>query len=289
MLGHLLLAVAACLPVEGDRILIGDLAAAIPVFARGDPAESVGFSPAPGAQRRFSAGELRRLAARMGLTGEMGPVCFERKLETLTREAVMAALRESLPEDAGLELIEFSHGQVPKGRLEFPRRGLTPAPAAAPRDPAMWTGRVGYGAARSLPVWARVRVWISRASLVAIQDLPVGKPIEAGQVRLESKDRNPFADAGAISVDEIAGMTPNRPIRAGQIVLRNAVDAPSEVARGEMVGLEVRHGAALLKLVVRAEASGRRGDAIPVRNLDSGKTLRARVLRKGWVAVESIE
>jgi flagella basal body P-ring formation protein FlgA len=140
-----------------------------------------------------------------------------------------------------------------------------------------------------VPVWAKVRVWISRTSLVAVQDLQVGKPIAAGQVRLESRDGNPFADAVAISVAEIVGMALRRPIRAGQIVMRNAVEAPSEIVRGEMVSLEARNGAALLKLVVRAEASGRTGDAIPVRNLDSGKTFRARVLRKGWVAVESIE
>jgi len=37
---------------------------------------------------------------------------------------------------------------------------------------------------------------------------------------------------------------------------------------------------------VRAEASGKVGDLIPVRNVESGKTFRARVVRKGWVAVE---
>ena len=107
--------------------------------------------------------------------------------------------------------------------------------------------------------------------------------------RLGFKDTNPFAGAGVTSIDEIAGMAPRTHIGAGQIVLRAAIDAPSEVARGEILGLEERHGAALLKLKDRAEAAGRTGDAIPVRNLDSGKTFRARVLRKGWVAVESIE
>jgi flagella basal body P-ring formation protein FlgA len=287
MLGHLfLLAVAACLPVEGDHILIGDLARAIPAFAQVDAAEAVGFSPAPGAQRRFSVGELSRLATRKGVTTDMESVCFERKSKTLTRDAVLAALRESLPEGAQLELIDFIHERVPDGSVEFSRRGLGSAP---PREPALWTGRVRYGAARSVSVWAKVRVWISRPALVAIRDLPAGKPIEAGEVRLEYKDANPFIDAAAISSGEIVGRTPRRPIRAGQIVPLSAVDVPAEVTRGEIVGLEARYGAAFLKLEVRAEASGRTGEAIPVRNLDSGKTFRARVLRKGWVAVESTE
>jgi len=41
-----------------------------------------------------------------------------------------------------------------------------------------------------------------------------------------------------------------------------------------------------VKFEVRAEGSGRAGDVVAVRNVDSGKTFRARILRKGWVAVE---
>jgi flagella basal body P-ring formation protein FlgA len=56
--------------------------------------------------------------------------------------------------------------------------------------------------------------------------------------------------------------------------------------RQATVGIEAHAGAAFLKYEVRAEASGRVGDSIQVRNLESGKTFRARVVRKGWVAVE---
>ena len=106
---------ATCLPVEGDRIAIGD----IPGFSG---TESIGFAPAPGAQRRFSVGELRRIAERKGIdAATIEPVCFERPLFALTEEQVRAALRESLPQDAALEVIEFSNSKVPKGALEFPK------------------------------------------------------------------------------------------------------------------------------------------------------------------------
>src|SRR5438046_5050975 len=144
---------AMCLPVEGDRIVIGD----IPGFSG---TESIGFAPAPGAQRRFSVGELRRIAERKGIdAATIEPVCFERPLFALTEERVRAALRESLPQDAALEVIEFSNSKVPKGALEFPRAGLAHA---------IWKGRVKYGAAQSVPVWAKVRVWISRPVAVAM-------------------------------------------------------------------------------------------------------------------------
>src|SRR5215468_7405238 len=99
----LLLAVGTCLPVKGDRITLGDLAAAVPAFAGLNAEEAVGFAPAPGAQRRFLAGELDRLAARRGLVIGGGPVCFEREMETLTKDRVIAALRESLPDGSHME------------------------------------------------------------------------------------------------------------------------------------------------------------------------------------------
>src|SRR5258708_4547454 len=175
----LILAVSACLPVEGDQILMRDLAAAVTAFAGQDPQEALGFTPAPGSQRRFSAGELDRLAARKGVTAGMEPGCFERKLGAFTQEQILPAFREALPEEAQLELIEFSHTRIPKGPLEFARSGLTPARASSPRDAVIWRGRVRYSAASSVPVWARVRVWISRPAAIAAQDLPAGKPIHA--------------------------------------------------------------------------------------------------------------
>jgi flagella basal body P-ring formation protein FlgA len=286
MLGHLLLAIGACLPVEGDHILLSDLAAAIPVFAAFDGAESIGFAPAPGARRRFSALELNRLAAGKGVSAAIEPVCFERKLETLTRERVLAALRESLPDAAGLELLDFSRAQVPQGPLEFPRIGLTPARPSSPREPAIWRGRVKYSKTQSVSLWAQVRVWISRPALIAAADLRMGKPIEAAQLRVEDKDSSPFFETAALSIEAASGMTPRRPIRAGQIVDRAALDMPPDVTRGEMVGVQAQVGAAFLKFEVRAEASGRTGDLVAVRNIESGKTFQARVLRKGWVGVE---
>ena len=54
MLLTLLLAISiGCLPVEGDRILLRDLAAALPAFAESDPNESIGFAPARGRSGAF--------------------------------------------------------------------------------------------------------------------------------------------------------------------------------------------------------------------------------------------
>jgi len=282
----LLLVAAACLPVEGDRITMGDLAAAVPAFLGLSPTEPIGFAPAPGAQRRYSPGELDRLAARKGVAIEAEPLCFERQMETLTQERVTAALRESLPERSQMELVDFSRARIPKGLLEFPRSGLTPAPMGSPREAMIWRGRLKYTARQSVPVWAKTRAWISRSAALAAQDLPAGKPIEAHQLRMASADASPFSGSAAMSPADVAGLAPRRRILAGQAIPRSALEAPTAVARGDRVGVEAHSGAASLRFEARAEAAGRVGDLIPIRNMESGKTFRARVLRKGEVAVE---
>ncbi len=161
-----------------------------------------------------------------------------------------------------------------------------PARTGLRREPVIWRGRVKYTASQSVPLWAKARIWISRARLIAAQDLPAGIPIEAHQIRIESVDTGPFSDSAPTSPGDVAGMTPRRRILSGQVISRSALEASREVARGEMVGVEARYGAASLHFEGRAEAAGRVGDQIPVRNMESGKTFRARVLRKGFVAVE---
>jgi flagella basal body P-ring formation protein FlgA len=289
MAWHLLLGLAfgACFPVEGERIFMRDLAGALPVFKDTDEKQSIGFAPAPGAQRRYSAGELSRLAARNGIAaGDASAVCFERKLTPLTEEQVLAALRAALPPGAELELLDFSRVRIPHAKLEFPRGGLAPTRMESPRDPVIWRGRVQYAAAQSMPVWARARVWISLPCAIAVEDLDAGKPITPAQVRMENIDSGPFSQDRMLSPAEAVGLAPLRLIRAGQTIPRSAAETPPDVRRGDTVGVEAQVGGALLKFKVRAEGTGRAGDAIPVRNVESGKIFQARIVRKGWVAVE---
>src|SRR5258708_37478245 len=143
-----------------------ELAAAIPAFRGIDAQEPIGFAPAPGAQRRFLPGELDRLAARKGIAIEAGSVCFEREMETLTKDRVIAALREALPGGSQMELIDFSQGRIPKGVLEFPRGGLTPARTGSPREATMWRGGVKYTARQSGPGCAEKRALYSRSRIL---------------------------------------------------------------------------------------------------------------------------
>src|SRR4029077_11265693 len=131
--------------------------------------------------------------------------------------------------------------------LEFSRSGLPPARQDSPRDSGVWRGSVKYAAAQSMPVWARVRVWISIPSFIAVQDLAPGKPIEPDQIRMGNIDSGPYSQGEALLAEQAVGLAPRRPIRTGQPVPRSALEMPLLVERGEMVGLEARVGGAFLK------------------------------------------
>lgn len=157
MLGPLVLA-AACVVVDGERILLSDLASAVPAFSAAPAGESLGLSPGPGARRLLGPAEIGRLAARYSVAWDAGAngtgVCFERAAERLTEARVREALESTLRSEPGTwKLVDFSRYPAPRGTLEF----FAP-PRAAGSAPVHVRGRVRYGDNRSFPVWARVTI-----------------------------------------------------------------------------------------------------------------------------------
>jgi hypothetical protein len=71
---------AACLPVEAERILGKDIAAANQEFGALDPAAEIGFAPRPGVTRVFQPSELATLARKFDieLKARLQSMCFVR-------------------------------------------------------------------------------------------------------------------------------------------------------------------------------------------------------------------
>jgi flagella basal body P-ring formation protein FlgA len=270
---------AQCLPVSGERILAGDMARAVPVFAGIAPDLELGYAPAPGARRTYSGAELARLARRYGLAVDPGmEACFARPVETLTRDHVAAALLAAMPA-ARLEVLEFSHQPVPPGEVRFPLSGLgTSRPS---ESPLLWRGAVSRPGQADFPVWARVRIRVSGRRTIAVETLPAGRPILRAEVREEDYEGPP----GFPDLSQVLGRTPRRSIPAGAVIEVQWLEAPADVARGERVQVEVRSGRTRLLLEGQAQSSGRRGAVIAVRNPANGKVFRATVADRGRVTL----
>ena len=281
---------AACLPIEGDRILGKDLAAAHPAFSALAPEQPFGYAPAPGARRVFRRLELERLAGRQGLSLEPVPeICFERVLEPLRTERILEVMRTALPPgEARLELLDFSRHPVPRGELKFPWSGLRATAAAGSDSGRLWRGHVKYSGNRTAPVWARVKISTLTARVVAARNLPAGRPIEAAELRVESGDEFPFGEPSLNSFEHAVGRLPRRLIRAGQPVRASLLLLPKEIERGDQVAVEVSSGGAQLRFNARAESGGHTGDAILVKNPVSRRNFRARVEKKGKVVLNPL-
>jgi flagella basal body P-ring formation protein FlgA len=184
-------------------------------------------------------------------------------------------------------MVECNRYPVPRGPLEFPRTGLIAPPPSQPQGVALWKGSVRYASNRRFAIWARVRILVKMERLVAAEALHPGRPIEALQLRLETYEGFPPRNRPVAAMDQAVGRVPRRSLAAGVAILPGDLDIPYAVTRGDSVHVAVSSGEAHVELDGRAEASGRRGQTIPVLNPANGRKFQARVDGAGRVAVET--
>jgi flagella basal body P-ring formation protein FlgA len=275
---------AACVAPSGPRILVRDLSAAAPEFARAaDPEAPVAYSPMAGVRRKFTTTELARAAARAGVVlAEPREVCFEWPLAPLSAERIMAALRETAGDpEAEVEIVESTNGPVPGGSLQFsPAASIQVGSGSAV---PFWRGTIRYGSGHDFPVWVRARVRVRRPRVVTLEALPAGHPIRAGQVKVEVAGVEAAGRGAAATLDQVIGKIPRTHIAAGSDVPLNFLETPNDVERGDHVKLRSADPGSTITTEAAAEGAGRLGDVIMVRNLSSGKRLRAQIKDRGLV------
>ncbi|HZT37949.1 MAG TPA: flagellar basal body P-ring formation chaperone FlgA [Bryobacteraceae bacterium] len=278
----------ACVRIEGDRVTAKHLAKAAPAFAAVPGDAVIGFAPAPGLQRNFSAGELSRIAHRLGAVEEVVEgICVERASEVLTEERLLTAIRSALPRTGfQIEILDFSRYPVPAGELEFTLAGLPRPPAAAPDAPVIWRGRVKYGDRRTVTVWASVRISSEGSWIEAALPIAANEEIRASQLILRS-GRMYGLDAGVIrDPNELIGRRLAHSVRAGQRITADMIGARREVEAGDLVQASVVSGAAALMFEARAESGGRTGQRVFVKMPDTGRRISAQVIAKGKVQLD---
>ncbi|HTW66632.1 MAG TPA: flagellar basal body P-ring formation chaperone FlgA [Bryobacteraceae bacterium] len=284
-----------CEIIANDRILGEDLAKALPAFANKIPGDLVvSYSPAPGARRMFGATELQRIGAPYGVTvAPDAHACFEWSLQTITEDAVRAAIRESLQSpSAHVDVLAVNRNQAPEGKLIFPITGLMASTLTGPDTPVTWRGEVRYHGSRTFSVWARVKISATMSRVVATRLILPGETVAPDEVRLETYDDFPLRNDIARNLEEVVGRMPRRPLREGLPVFRADLIEPFKVLRGDLVDVTAISGAAQLHLPALAETPGRQGDTITLKNPHSGKIFRARVEGKDkalvlvWPTVE---
>src|SRR6185437_12283142 len=115
-------AAAACIRVDGDRILARDLVGQVPFFQSIPGDTPVGFTPMPGTSRVLPIREVNSFASRHGVSSPVisQDLCIERAGAPLSRSALLEAMKKALGiEAAHIELLDYSKSILPSGNLEF--------------------------------------------------------------------------------------------------------------------------------------------------------------------------
>ena len=270
--------------LDGDQILGRHLSAADARLAGIAPDQAVGFAPVPGLKRVFSPAELIRLFPSGGPVGRITePLCVEWPMREPSAELFAQAIQESLgTPGVQVEVLSFSAGKLPPGKIVFERSGISSEEMITTVG-ATWRGAVLIEGKARYSVWARVRIIYESERLVAAEDLPAGRPIKEGQVRLAMVRGLP--GGGPLPKEPLTGMTLLRPIRAGRPIALTDLQPPVVIARGDEVEVTVQRGAVRFRASVQATTAGRPGEWIQVKNPESGKTFRALVDGPGKVYV----
>jgi flagella basal body P-ring formation protein FlgA len=286
MIPFALLAVAGCLAVgtASDQVVAGDFAAAYPEWSLAPAETPLALAPAPGVERVFRIVELRRLAVRWNISPVPDhDICVARPVAVATPGLLVAAMRKELP-TARIDLLDFSRQPAPEGELAFPLSGLQQGSAGG-----YWHGYVQYAGTRRFAVWARVKVMVSGVRVVAAGELKIGVPLDASQLRMETREEIFSTDRLPAEIEAVAGHVPRHAIAAGATIREDWLEPPKAVIRGDTVTVVVAMGGAHLKLEGVAESSGAIGEMIAVLNPVSKRRFRARVEAKGKVVVEQLE
>jgi flagella basal body P-ring formation protein FlgA len=273
-----------CVSVTGPDITAADLAKAEPVFTPADPSAHVAYAPTPGVRRIMHAAEARQLLQRLDVTSDapLSEACFERPLSPLSIDAVTAAMRKSLGPEARLKVADLSAFPVPAGELVFPLEDLGQPPVE------LWRGYVLYDGVKQFRVWAHVKVSVSARHLIALEDLKPGVPIKLSQLAFRSVDEFPQKRMTPASLEHLDGALPRRFIPANSPVWSDSINPPLDVTKGDRVAVTVNSGLAKISIDAEAATSGRRGDLIALKNLESGKLFRGRIDAPGRVALEAL-
>jgi flagella basal body P-ring formation protein FlgA len=277
-------AIAACLtlPAGAGQVTAADLAPAFAGLESVPPETVLSFAPEPGLERVFQVSELRRIAVQFHLTtAPEDEICVARTVAPLEPATLLASMHREMPE-ASIAILEFSRQAAPPGDIIFRRSGLrSNSPAGA-----IWFGAVRYAPNRDFTIWAKVTLTTQVSRVVAKRDIVPGQRLEPEDVAIEIRNEFPNAQSILASGSAVTEKSSRVAIRAGAPIRPEMLENSKDVRQGDIVEVEVQDGGAHLTLHGRAEASGSVGDAVFVRNPDSGKRFVAKVRGKDRVFVD---
>ncbi len=121
--------------------------------------------------------------------------------------------------------------------------------------------------------------------VVAQTDLPRKANLTASMLSLTEVDVSRVRGDYFTDLAELQGVTLRNRVRAGDVISSNNLLATDAINRGEQISIVATNGTLSVRMSGEALDSGKVGDQVRVRNLQSGRVIRALVVGRGRVEV----
>ncbi len=261
--------------IDSDTIVLGAL---IP-FPAADPRSSVslGYAPNPGSARRIPQYEIINKLSAAGLTTNdlqlPEAILVHRKASALDQDqvsrAVLAAFMKKFS-NANVEItgIEVPPTQIGTGSVEI--QASLPA-RFDPSTPVFVRVDV-RGASFFKTVFVRTHVRIE-----AEQPVLKNKVAANSEVQLADIERKLSPVRGDV-LDQIEGLLAKRDLERGQVLTSDLFYTPLYVRKGDSVTVKATSGGVTIAATMRAKASGKLGETIPVEHMSGAGSTTARIV-----------
>jgi len=147
------------------------------------------------------------------------------------------------------------------------------------------TVRVSCAGSSPWSVFVPAQVRLYRPVVVANRSLLRDSRLGERDVSLAERDVSALAQGYLTSLDEVLGNKLTRPLQPDQVVTPNQLELAEVVRKGDQLVIVARSGAISVRMPGEAMADGAPGRQIAVRNLRSGRVVKARVVGAGQVEV----
>lgn len=134
-------------------------------------------------------------------------------------------------------------------------------------------------------IFITAEVQVFAPVLVAKASLTRGMTLDESLVEIKQMDISRIRGDYFTRPDTVAGMQVRNRIRPGQIITPRQLNSVQAVSRGDQVIIRARSNSLTLRMTGEALEAGNLGEQIRVRNLQSNRTIHARIVEQGLVEV----
>ncbi|WP_020406889.1 flagellar basal body P-ring formation chaperone FlgA [Hahella ganghwensis] len=181
--------------------------------------------------------------------------------------------------------IEYSIGSL-DSRLNFPPCQQTPTVESNREARAgKLTVKVSCETGKRWSLYVPLEIRRMHPVVFLSNTLPRMASISQGDLTLKKANIDELGYGYFTTLEDAAGMIARRTLNAGEPLAPNQVSPPKLVNKGDAVLIEASNDSISVKMPGLAMADGRKGQQIPVKNTQSQRLIRAKVVANGLVKV----